>query len=466
MPGVVFSSTVFLFLFLPGLLLLYFLPFRKSRKWKNAVLLIFSIAFYAWGEPFFVLVMLAYIFLNWLLALVMDRSKQHRKAWLTFAIVLDVLLIGVFKYASFLSENLALFTGNDKLIVRIALPVGISFFTFQLMSYMFDVYYGKAAVQKNPLRVALYISLFPQLIAGPIVRYQQIEKEITDRHESFAGIWAGMKRFIYGLAKKVLIANFVGQIADNAFDYFSLQTPSVLFAWLGAIAYTLQIYFDFSGYSDMAIGLGQIFGFHFPENFNYPYIAATVTDFWRRWHISLSTWFRDYVYIPLGGNRVKKSRWVLNLFIVWLLTGIWHGANWTFVLWGLIYFSVLLLEKLTGIDRKNSILTHIWTMLIVVVAWVFFRSADIKTGWDYLSAMFGIHASGFTGADFTNALRNTWIVLMMAVIGVTPLISRFFNLMKEKNLSWIENIWLILVFCLSILKVVSSTYNPFIYFNF
>ena len=275
-----------------------------------------------------------------------------------------------------------------------------------------------------------------------------------------------MKRFIYGLAKKVLIANFVGQIADNAFDYFSLQTPSVLFAWLGAIAYTLQIYFDFSGYSDMAIGLGQIFGFHFPENFNYPYIAGTVTDFWRRWHISLSTWFRDYVYIPLGGNRVRKPRWVLNLFIVWLLTGIWHGANWTFVLWGMIYFSVLLLEKLTGIDKKNSFMTHIWTMLIVIVAWVFFRAADIRTGWDYLSAMLGINASGFSGTDFTNALRNTWIVLMIALVGVTPVVSRFFSLMKEKNMCWIENTWLILLFGISILKVVSSTYNPFIYFNF
>jgi len=447
-------------------MLLYFLPFRKSRKWKNAVLFVFSIAFYAWGEPVFVLVMLAYIFLNWFLVLLMDRSEQHRKAWMTVAVVLDVLLIGVFKYASFLSENLALLTGNDRLIVYIALPVGISFFTFQLMSYVFDVYYGKAAVQKNLFHVALYISLFPQLIAGPIVRYQQIENEITDRQESFAGIWAGMKRFIYGLAKKVLIANFVGQIADNAFDYFSLQTPSVLFAWLGAVAYTLQIYFDFSGYSDMAIGLGQIFGFRFPENFNYPYIAGTVTDFWRRWHMSLSSWFRDYVYIPLGGNRVKKSRWVLNLFIVWLLTGIWHGANWTFVLWGMIYFAVLLFEKLTGIDRKNTFLTHVWTMLIVVVAWVFFRSADIKTGWDYLSVMFGLRAAGFTGPDFTNTLKNTGIVLMIAVVGVTPVLSGCFDCLREKNLSWIENIWVMVIFCLSILEVVSSTYNPFIYFNF
>lgn len=396
----------------------------------------------------------------------MDRSEYHKKAWLASAVILDILLIVVFKYVSFFSKNLAFLTGNDELIVNIALPIGISFFTFQLMSYVFDVYYKKATVQKNPLRVVLYISLFPQLIAGPIVRYQQIENEITDRHESFAEIWAGMKKFIYGFAKKVLIANFVAQIADNAFDYNSMKTPSVLFAWLGAIAYTLQIYFDFSGYSDMAIGLGRIFGFHFLENFNYPYIASSVTDFWRRWHISLSSWFRDYVYIPMGGNRVKKSRWVLNLFVVWLLTGIWHGANWTFVLWGLIYFIVLLLEKLTGMDKRKNVLTYIWTLLVVIIAWVFFRAADVATGLAYLSTMFGIHASCFIGADFTSTLNNTYFILIIAVIGATPLLPKCFNHFKEKNISWIENVWVIAIFCLSILQTVSSTYNPFIYFNF
>ena len=462
----VFSSTVFLFLFLPGLILLYFLPFRNSKKWKNAVLLVFSIMFYAWGEPLFVWVMLAYILLNWFLVLMMDRSELHRKAWLTIAIAFDVLLIGIFKYASFLSENLALLTGNDRLIVNIVLPIGISFFTFQLMSYVFDVYYKKASVQENPLHVALYISLFPQLIAGPIVRYQQIENEIIVRHESFSEFWEGMKRFIYGLAKKVLIANFVAQVADNAFDNFSVQTPSILFAWLGAIAYTLQIYFDFSGYSDMAIGLGRIFGFHFLENFNYPYIAGSVTDFWRRWHISLSTWFRDYVYIPLGGNRVEKARWILNLFVVWLLTGIWHGANWTFVLWGLLYFVVLLFEKLTGIDRKNNVLTHFWTLLIIVIAWVFFRSVDLPSGWNYLSIMFGFRASAFFGSDFIHALESTWCVLIIAFVGATPLVAECFSRLRKRGLTWIENSWLILIFCLSLLEVVSSNYNPFIYFNF
>lgn len=342
----VFSSAEFLFLFLPLVFIFYYFPLATGRKWKNAVLLVFSIGFYAWGEPFFVFLMLFSIFINWLVGLQIGKATDKKKKWLTVAVAFDVLLLGIFKYASFFSRNLALLTGNDRLIVQIALPIGISFFTFQLMSYLFDVYYGRSAPQKNPWNLALYISLFPQLIAGPIVRYRQIEHEISDRQESFSDFTEGMRRFIYGLGKKVLLANFLAQIADNIFDY--LQHPSVMTAWLGAIAYTLQIYFDFSGYSDMAIGLGRMFGFHFLENFNYPYTANSVTDFWRRWHISLSAWFRDYVYIPLGGNRAHQFR---NLFVVWLLTGIWHGANWTFVLWGLIYFAVLWAEKTTDFAK-------------------------------------------------------------------------------------------------------------------
>ena len=460
----VFSSTVFLFLFLPALLLLYYLPFQKSRTWKNTLLLLFSLFFYAWGEPLFVFVMMAYIILNWYLALRMDQSAKHRKAWLTSAIFLDVLLIVLFKYLSFLSKNLALWTGNDHLTADIALPIGISFFTFQIMSYVFDVYYKKAAVQKNLFHVALYISLFPQLIAGPIVRYQQIESEITNRHESFADLAAGFRRFTYGLAKKALLANFVGQIADNVFDY--VRKPSIMLAWLGAIAYALQIYFDFSGYSDMAIGLGRMFGFHFLENFDYPYIAASVTDFWRRWHISLSTWFRDYVYIPMGGSRVKKSRWVLNLFTVWLLTGIWHGANWTFVLWGFIYFAALLIEKTFGMDKKTNIAARIWTFLVVIFAWVFFRSANISAGWRYIGYMFGVNTSAFIAPDFTVTLTNTYAILLMAIIGATPLLPKLYHTWLEKKFGWLEYVWLTVIFCLSILEVVSSTYNPFIYFNF
>lgn len=459
----VFSSTVFLFLFLPSLLFLYFLPL-KSRTWKNAILLLFSVAFYAWGEPVFVFLMLFSILVNWLIGLQMDKNLDRKKLWMITAVIFDILLIGIFKYASFISRNLAALTGNTKLIVEIALPIGISFFTFQLMSYIFDIYYGNAKAQKNPLYVALYISLFPQLIAGPIVRYQQIENEITDRKESFEEFTQGMRRFIYGLGKKVLLANFLAQIADNIFDYTS--NLSVMTAWLGAIAYTLQIYFDFSGYSDMAIGLGRMFGFHFLENFNYPYIANSITDFWRRWHISLSTWFRDYVYIPLGGNRVKKSRWILNLFAVWLLTGIWHGANWTFMLWGLIYFVVLLAEKQIGFVQKLGVFSHVYTMFVVILAWVFFRSADITSGCRYIGQMFGIGSNGFADGVFAENVRTTYLILILSFIGITPLLKKVFNHLEKKNCTAIEWIWLLAVFSVSVLEIVSASYNPFIYFNF
>lgn len=461
----VFSSTVFLFVFLPALLALYYLPVGKTirRTWKNTVLLLFSIGFYAWGEPFFVFIMLASVILNWLLVILMDKSA-HKKIWLSAAVLFDILLLGVFKYASFLSENIAALVNNDALIVKIALPIGISFFSFQMMSYVFDVYYGKAKVQKNPLYVALYISLFPQLIAGPIVRYTEVEEDILFRKESFSDFSAGMKRFVYGLGKKLLIANYVAQIADNVFD--SLFHPSVMMAWLGVIAYALQIYYDFSGYSDMAIGLGKMFGFRFSENFNYPYIAKSITDFWRRWHISLSTWFRDYVYIPLGGNRVSKPRWILNLFIVWLLTGIWHGADWTFVLWGLFYFIVLLIEKTTGFSEKIGVLSYPYTTVTILIAWVFFRAATVSSAFSYLGHMFGIKANGFLDSGVLTYVKGTWFVLLIAVLGVTPLIKHLFSWMNKRNLGWVENLWLLLVFAFCIYQAVGATYNPFIYFNF
>lgn len=459
----VFSSTIFLFLFLPLLIVLYYIP-HSSRSWKNTVLLVFSIFFYAWGEPVFVFIMLFSIVLNWFLVLLMEKYGNHRKFWLTVALVYDILLLGVYKYASFLSQNLVLLTGRNDLLVTIALPIGISFFTFQMMSYVLDVYYGNAAAQKNPFYVALYISLFPQLIAGPIVRYRDIEIDIISREESFSEVSLGIIRFVYGLAKKVLLANFLAQIADNVFDY--AVNPSLLYAWLGAVAYTLQIYFDFSGYSDMAIGLGQMFGFHFLENFNYPYIAGTVTEFWRRWHISLSSWFRDYVYIPLGGNRVKKPRWIFNLFIVWLLTGIWHGANWTFVLWGLFYFVVLLIEKLSGLDKRNTVLSHGITIIVVILAWVIFRSPDLASAVKYIGTMFGYRAAGFIGADVLGTVKRTYIILIAGAIGATPVVKSIFEWLRSKGFAWIEFCWLMLIMLLSILEVVSSTYNPFIYFNF
>ena len=460
----VFSSTVFLFLFLPSLFVLYYLPGVNIRAWKNTILLLASLGFYAWGEPVFVFLMLLSILANWALALLMSRSGARRRLWLFIATGFDLLLLGVFKYASFLSQNLAALTGNDRLIVQIALPIGISFFTFQMMSYVFDIYSGNSAPQKNPFHVALYISLFPQLIAGPIVRYRQIEAEILDRRETFEDFARGVQRFIYGLGKKVLLANFLAQIADNVFDY--LPYPSVLMAWLGAAAYTLQIYFDFSGYSDMAIGLGRMFGFHFEENFNYPYIAESVTDFWRRWHISLSSWFRDYVYIPLGGNRVSHSRWVWNLFVVWLLTGIWHGANWTFILWGLLYFAFLLIEKETGLARKLGPLSHVYTLLVVVLAWVFFRSESVSAGVRYIGVMFGFGASGFCDSGFLEYVKGTWVILLAALIGMFPVVPFLRERLKVWRCEWLEQAWLLAVFAVSVCEVVSATYNPFIYFNF
>ena len=457
----VFSSTVFLFLFLPALFILYYFPGVKSRAWRNTILLLASLGFYAWGEPLFVFLMLLSIFVNWAIALPMSRSAAHRKLWLFAAVSFDLLLLGVFKYASFISRNLAALTGNEALVLNIALPIGISFFTFQMMSYVFDIYYGNVAAQKNPLHVALYISLFPQLIAGPIVRYRQIEAEILGRQESFYEIAKGVQRFIYGLGKKVLLANFLAQIADNVFDY--VPEPSVLMAWLGAVAYTLQIYFDFSGYSDMAIGLGQMFGFHFEENFNYPYIARSVADFWHRWHISLSTWFRDYVYIPLGGNRVSHSRWVWNLFVVWLLTGIWHGANWTFILWGLIYFVFLLLERKTGLVQKLGPLSHIYTLLVVILAWVFFRSASVAAGVRYVGVMFGVGAKGILDSGVIEYVRGTWVILLASFVGIFPVVPWLRRTLQAWHCEWLEQVWLLLVFVVSTLEVISATYNPFIY---
>lgn len=371
----------------------------------------------------------------------------------------------MFKYLTFFAGQLGLLIHKDMSAIEISLPIGISFFTFQLMSYLFDIYSKKAKAQRNPLYVGLYVALFPQLIAGPIVRYQSIAIEIIERQESYDDVVDGMQRFIYGLGKKVLISNHMAIVVDNCFDYLLGNYPmSAMQAWLGAICYTLQIYFDFSGYSDMAIGLGRMFGFHFEENFNYPYIAKSVTDFWHRWHISLSTWFRDYVYIPLGGNRVKKSRWIFNLFVVWLLTGIWHGANWTFVVWGLLYFGVLLLEKLTGFTEKLSWFAHIYTMLIVTLAWVIFRADSLSSAGLYFAHLFGVKGKVFD-TEFVEYLKGSWTILCFAFIGCTPVFRKVMTKIKEKA-GWVESIWLLIVFVLSLLQVISASYNPFIYFNF
>jgi D-alanyl-lipoteichoic acid acyltransferase DltB (MBOAT superfamily) len=459
----VFSSTIFLFVFLPIVLAVYYNPFFKGRKFRNAFLLLASLAFYAWGEPVFVFLMILSIIITWFLGIKIEGNNS--KAVLVIGISYHIVIFFIFKYLTFTAQQVGLLLNKDLSSISISLPIGISFFTFQLMSYLFDVYYKKAKAQHNPLYVGLYVSLFPQLIAGPIVRYEKIALEITNRQESYEDMVLGMRRFVYGLAKKVLLSNYMAQIADNVFDYMAGDTTVVL-VWFGVISYTLQIYYDFSGYSDMAIGLGRMFGFHFDENFDYPFIAKSVTEFWRRWHISLGSWFRDYVYIPLGGNRISKSRWIFNLFIVWLLTGIWHGANWTFVVWGLIYFVVLLTEKLTGFTKKLGWLSNIYTVLVVVIAFVIFRADNMHAAFIYLGNMFGVGATGLWDLVVIDYLKATAFVLIISCIGTTPLVKNLFAKLQGTKFQFIESVWMVLLFVLSLLQVVSSTYNPFIYFNF
>ena len=333
------------------------------------------------------------------------------------------------------------------------------------MSYVFDIYYGKSKAQKNISYMALYVSFFPQLIAGPIVRYKQISEQIENRIERKEIVLSGVQKFVYGLSKKVLVADYLAVIADYSFD--NVGSQSVLMAWLGAISYTLQIYFDFSGYSDMAIGLGRIFGFDIMENFNYPYISSSVTEFWRRWHISLSSWFRDYVYIPLGGNRCNKAKWIFNIFVVWTLTGIWHGANWTFLIWGLIYFICLLLEKATNYTEKIGFFSYIVTGLVVIFNWVIFRSDSIFYALVFWKDMVSLNDSnGFIGNDFITYVQSSALVLIFAFIGMTPYPKKFFKNLINTKLEWIESIWIIIIAYLSLVHVIASTYSPFIYFNF
>ena len=456
----VFSSTVFLFLFLPLALCIYYNPWLSGRRFRNVFLLLASLIFYAWGEPVFVSLMIVSIAVAFLVG--RHLRGAGRKYWLGAGVAFHVGLLFVFKYLTFVLGQLGLLVGNLEGFT-IALPIGISFFTFQLLSYLFDVYHGKAEAQNNILNLGLYVALFPQLIAGPIVRYDAIAAEITQRQENLTDFSEGMLRFIYGLAKKVLIANYMGQLADTIFAMNG--SLSVGTAWLGAVAYTLQIYFDFSGYSDMAIGLGRMFGFHFAENFNYPYIAKSATEFWRRWHISLGSWFRDYVYIPLGGNRCSKLRWVLNLFAVWALTGIWHGANYTFLVWGLFYFVLLLGEKFTRLPEKLGGFAHIYAMIAVIVGWVMFRSENLDAGLHYIGMMFGFDSLGVDDDYFWLYLGQTYSVLLAGIILSLPL----FPWLKKHGgrlANNVEPVAALGLFVLTLVVAVSASYNPFIYFNF
>ncbi|NTW70832.1 MAG: MBOAT family protein [Eubacteriaceae bacterium] len=463
-----FSSAIFLFLFLPLVLIIYYNPIFKSRIFRNTVLLILSIGFYAWGEPVFVLVMLLSIVVNWYLGLLADkyRNTSRSRIAMIVAVVYNMGILFIFKYLTFAMENIKFYLFQDLKVIKIALPIGISFFTFQALSYVFDVYRNKGEAQRTPFNVGLYVSFFPQLIAGPIVRYETIANEIRNRKEKIEDFYLGSTRFIMGLSKKVLLANNLGVVADRTFA--EVGHLSVLMSWLGILAYAFQIYFDFSGYSDMAIGLGKMFGFHFLENFNFPYIAKSISEFWRRWHISLSTWFRDYLYFPLGGSRVEsKFRLVFNLFVVWLLTGIWHGANWTFVVWGLLYFVLLSIEKLTGFSKKLGWFGHVYTLFFVLLGWVIFRSDSIELALTYMAGMFGINATSLVDGMAIQYLVHYSVFYIAGFIFSMP-VAKWIDEKFKGTLVWdiAFAVMVLLTLVLSISAIVNNTYNPFIYFNF
>ena len=466
-----FTTTIFLFVFLPAVLLIYYNPLVKNRTFRNIFLLLVSIGFYAWGEPVCVLVLLMSMCVNWALGLLVDRYRDSKgiKALLALNVAYNLGVLFVFKYLNFTVNNMNHFLRQPISIQNIALPIGISFYTFQAMSYVIDVYKGNGKAQKNPLDVGLYIALFPQLLAGPIVRYETVARQIHNRRETLNGFYAGIMRFLFGFGKKILLCNTMALGADACFGRIAEGSLPFATAWLGTIFYSLQILFDFSGYSDMAIGLGKMFGFDFPENFNYPYIARNITDFWRRWHISLSTWFRDYVYIPLGGSRVdSQARRILNLLAVWLLTGIWHGANWTFILWGLMYFVVLTVEKTTGFDKKLGAFSPVYTLLVVFVGWTVFRADNLTLALRYVGNLFGIGCAGFIDGAFFLYLREYGVYLILAVLACIPwkeVCRKYLDTQK----TWMQilyHLFAFAVFGLSVIYMIKGTYNPFIYFNF
>ena len=463
-----FSSLSFLYFFLPCVLILYFLA---PKKLKNSVLLLSSLFFYAWGEPKYVLLMVFAILCGFVFGLLIERSRGRRlsRLFLWLSVAVSAAILGFFKYADFFIENFNALTGLSLPLLRIALPIGISFYTFQLISYTVDVYRGVPA-QRSFIDLAAYISLFPQLIAGPIVRYTQISRQLSSRTHSLEKAAPGLRRFVLGLGKKVLIANALGQLCDI---FRGSQDQSVLFFWLYAAANMLHVYFDFSGYSDMAIGLGKLFGFDFPENFNYPYISRSVTEFWRRWHISLGSWFRDYVYIPLGGNRVSKPRWLLNLLVVWLLTGFWHGAAWNFIVWGLFFAAFLILEKLWLLKRLEGsrIFSRVYVLLTVLVSFVIFSADNMGQALSYLGSMFGAGGLPLISAEFVYYLKSYALIFLAAVLGATPLPKRMFQRLSrrpggERLLNLLEPAALLLILALVTAYLVDGSFNPFLYFRF
>lgn len=467
----VFSSSIFLFGFLPLLLGLYFLA---KDKYRNYILLFFSLVFYGFGGPKLLLLMLSVVFIDYIAALLIDKSKKKRNRILFFvlSLIINIGTLFYFKYMGFTVDIINRLLSFDIPVPNIVLPIGISFYTFQSLSYVIDVFKKDVKVQKNFFNLLLYVGMFPQLVAGPIVRYQTVAEEIEKRKITVSGFTLGLERFVFGLAKKLIVANYTGKLADTIFGLSDLATP---LAWLGVIAYALQIYFDFSAYSDMAIGLGKMFGFNFEENFNYPYISKSITEFWRRWHISLSTWFRDYIYIPLGGNRKGMKRQIINLFVVWALTGIWHGAAINFLLWGLYYFVFLMIEKFLlkkYLDKMPSIFSHLYSIIIILIGWVLFRAEGLSECIRIIKALFVPYMNDITISQLLIYLEMYGIYLLIGIILSTPVFPRIREYLLEKkfkNNIYVHALYYLFVFGVFVLSVIflsQATYNPFIYFRF
>lgn len=461
----VFSSILFLFYFLPVILIIYFLAPKRHR---NLVLFIGSLFFYAWGEPVYVVAMLFSVAFNFFLGLrVHEAEGARKKKLLTLAVTVNLAVLVFFKYTNFLIDTVNFVLPWDLPTLDLPLPIGISFYTFQTMSYVIDVYRGKVKAQENFIRFGTYVASFPQLIAGPIVRYSTIEKQLVQRRETIEGFSAGITRFAVGLAKKVLLANNIGMLWDSV-SATAVSELSCLSAWLGIIAFAFQIYFDFSGYSDMAIGLGKMFGFTFEENFDYPYTSKSITEFWRRWHISLSTWFKEYVYIPLGGSRVSSGRTRLNLMIVWALTGFWHGASFNFLAWGVYYGVLLIIEKeflLKGLKKLPGFVQMVYTFFFVLIGWVLFATDSLAGAWGYLKALFGFSGAGVLGATFLYDLMANKVLFVASVLACLPYPAKLGRKFLAKSPSYaILPVAVALLLCTAYL--VDSAYNPFLYFRF
>ncbi len=488
----VFSSIPFLYYFLPAVIISYFalswlvekgicllkgskaFAHKASIFTKNLVLLAFSLLFYGWGEPVYVFLMIATILMFWGCGLAIKKAKTiaMKRVWLIVSIVVSLGLLAYFKYTNFFIDNFAKLTGLSIPLLKVVMPIGISFYTFQSLSYTIDVYRGDVEVQKNPLYFGTYVALFPQLIAGPIVRYIDVAREINDREHTFENFRLGIRRFVIGLSKKILITNNIALLINAFRDSAANSQASVVFYWMYALAFTLSLYFDFSAYSDMAIGMGKMFGFNFIENFNYPYMSKSIAEFWRRWHMSLGFWFRDYVYIPLGGNRVSKPRWVFNTLVVWLLTGMWHGANWAFILWGLLYAVCLLIEKFVpAIQKLPGAVRHFYTFFLVMLGFVLFNATDMAQAGSDLACMFGFGNLPFVNTVTLYYLRSFGVLLIVAIIGATPLMKNTANRLTESRrfatpMAVVECLVLIALLLVCTGYLVDGSFSPFYYNNF